>query len=113
MSSARRLGPQSRLPRLLFGGVAWVCVTAALAAGCGRHIEDHECLALLDHYTELLVRSDRPTAGAAERARLKAEARAKAQRDPEFLRCSSAVSRAQFECAMSAHDVDSMERCLL
>jgi hypothetical protein len=80
--------------------------------GCGRPLSDEECGRLLDHYTELLISSDRPKTKAAERDKLKAEARAKASRDPEFLRCSAEVSRREFDCAMATFDVDSMERCL-
>jgi hypothetical protein len=68
---------------------------------------------MLEHYTELLVRSDRPNAAAAEREKLKAEVRSKAARDPEFQACAAQVSRRQFECAIHAPDADTVERCLL
>jgi hypothetical protein len=97
----RSRGATTTLCALLFGSV-----------GCGRPLSDEECGRLLDHYTELLIRSDRPKTKAAERDKLKAEARAKASRDPEFLRCSAEVSRREFDCALQANDVDSMERCL-
>ena len=82
-------------------------------SGCAEPPTPAECERMLDHYTELLVRSDRPGAKAAEREKLKAEARSKASRDPEFGRCGKQVSRRQLECALGAPDVDAMERCLL
>ncbi len=94
----------------LRASLLFACAVALF--GCGRPLGDEECGRLLDHYTELLIRSDRPKTKAAERDKLKAEARAKASRDPEFLRCSAEVSRREFDCAMNANDVDSMERCL-
>ncbi len=91
--------------------LTWSTLTIGVT-GCGRPLSDDECGRLLDHYTELLINSDRPKTKAAERDKLKAEARAKAARDPEFLRCSAEVSRREFDCAMATGDVDSMERCL-
>lgn len=82
-------------------------------AGCGEPPTQAECERMLDRYTELLVRSDRPGAKAAEQEKLKAEARSKASRDPEFGRCGQRVSRRQLDCALEASDVDAMERCLL
>ncbi len=104
------LGPCACVVRVSFLGVS---VGLAGAFGCAEPPTQAECERMLDHYTELLVRSDRPQAKAAEREKLKAEARSKASRDPEFGRCSQRVSRRQLDCALGASDVDAMERCLL
>jgi hypothetical protein len=85
---------------------------AALSA-CSRPLTQEECSRLLDHYVELLMRSDRPNAPAEEIVRLQSEARAKAAQDPEFASCATEVSRSQFECAMGASDADRVEQCLL
>jgi hypothetical protein len=102
---------RARAATLTLGAVNLGTLTLAVP-GCGRPLSDEECGRLLDHYTELLISSDRPKTKADERDKLKAEARAKASRDPEFLRCSDEVSRGEFDCAMATGDVDSMERCL-
>ena len=82
-------------------------------ASCGKALDRAECDALLDRYTELLVRSDRRDATAAEVVKLQAEARTRAAHDPSFAECSSRVSRRAFECAMAAENVDRLEQCLL
>ncbi|MEB2312827.1 MAG: hypothetical protein OZ921_16510 [Sorangiineae bacterium] len=86
---------------------------AALAPGCQKPLSTDECGALLDHYVELLVQADRPDAGGGEVTRLQSTARAKAAQDPAFSRCSSEVTRRQFECAMKASNPDQLEQCLL
>lgn len=91
----------------------WALWLPIALLGCAEPLTEAECVRMLDRYTELLIRSDRANAKAAEREKLKAEARAKASRDPEFQRCPEAVSRRQYECAIDAPDVDGMERCLL
>lgn len=110
-ASGHRESPRSLLPRRVAGYLA-VWLPLALV-GCSEPLTEAECVRMLDHYTELLIRSDRTNVKAAEREKLKAEARAKASRDPEFQRCTKAVSRRQFDCAINAPDVDTMERCLL
>ncbi|HYO96929.1 MAG TPA: hypothetical protein VER33_20600 [Polyangiaceae bacterium] len=88
------------------------CGCAAMLGGCGEPLRQDECVALLEQYVTLLSRSDRPATSDAELLKLQTEARVKAARDPAFKRCSSAVSRRKFECAMSAADVDRFEQCL-
>lgn len=83
------------------------------AAACGKPLDGSECHRLLDHYVELLLRDDRPGAGAGEVLRLQQEAREKAQRDPAFGECRARVSRRSFDCAMGAQDADKLEQCLL
>lgn len=94
-------------------GAVIASVLASALVGCSEPLSEAECVRMLEHYTELLVRSDRRDASAAEREKLKAEARSKAARDPEFQTCSRRVSRRQFECAIHAPDADTVERCLL
>ncbi len=91
------------------------CALLALGAlGChGERLKDEECRALLDRYTELLVRSDREGTTAAELVKLQEAARERAARDTQFRECGSRVSRSAFECAMAAQNVDRMEQCLL
>jgi hypothetical protein len=94
----------------------WLCaVTVTSLSGCGRRVAEAECLQLLDHYTEALVREERPEATAEQIAEMKSAARHGARFDPsfEFDRCSAKVTRRQFECAMAAPDVNAIERCLV
>ncbi|HLV68169.1 MAG TPA: hypothetical protein VKY73_20270 [Polyangiaceae bacterium] len=86
---------------------------ALVSAGCSEPLSASECGALLDRYVVLLAASDRPELGEVRRLELKARARESAARDPAFQRCTREVSRGQFECAMSAPDVDRLEQCLL
>lgn len=94
----------------------WSLVGPVLAlslVGCGKAPTQGECDALLDHYVELLVNSDRPGTSASELHKLQIQAREKAKIDPEFAECSARVSRRQLECAMSASNADVLEQCLL
>lgn len=84
-----------------------------LLSACGKPPSHEECDALLDHYVELLVKSDRPGTNAAELHKLQIQARDKAKDDPEFRECSARVSRRAFDCAMSAANADVLEQCLL
>jgi hypothetical protein len=84
-----------------------------LFGGCGKSLSQDECNNLLDHYVELLVRSDRPGTSASELLELERQARLKAEGDPAFKQCSARVSRGAFECAMAASNADKLEQCLL
>jgi len=86
---------------------------ALLSQGCGKRPTHDECEALLDHYVELLVSSDRPGTNAAELHKLQLQAREKAKQDPEFSACSERVSRRELDCAMNAANADLLEQCLL
>jgi hypothetical protein len=94
-------------------GVTLVTLAAWSLAACGKPPAPAECDALLDHYVELLVNSDRPGTSAGELHKLQAQARQKATEDPEFRDCSQRVSRRAYECAMSASNADKLEQCLL
>lgn len=92
-----------------------LCTTLLAFTGCGKRLSATECDSLLDHYTSKLVVNENPDATPyfiAEKQRL---ARELAHQDPkfEFADCDDKVSRRQFDCAMAAMDVDSIERCLL
>ncbi len=52
---------------------------ALFAQACAKHPSHDECAALLDHYVELLVNSDRPGPNAAELQKLQLLARDKAK----------------------------------
>ena len=95
--------------------LAWALpMSLALSVqGCGKRPSHDECAALLDHYVELLVNSDRPGTNAAELNKLQLLARDKAKADPEFGQCSERVSRRELECAMAAANADVLEQCLL
>lgn len=98
---------------LAFSRLRLMCALLVLT-GCGKRLSEAECETLLDHYTAKLVGSEYPNPSPfliAEKQRL---ARELAHQDPkfEFDRCDNDVSRRQFECAMAAMDVDSIERCL-
>jgi len=86
---------------------------AVLVQGCGKRPSHAECEALLDHYVELLVNSDRPGTNASELHKLQQLAREKAKSDPEFAGCTERVSRRELECALSAANADLLEQCLL
>jgi hypothetical protein len=91
-----------------------VAAMALALASCRREaLSERECRALLDRYTELLVRSDRDGTTAAELVKIQAAARARAAHDAEFKSCSARISRSAFDCAMAAQNVDKMEQCLL
>jgi hypothetical protein len=82
---------------------------------CAKPLTGDDCDALLDRYTELLVKSQNADTPAQRIVELQAQARELAHHDPkyEFAACSAKVSRRHFECAMSAPSVDDMERCLI
>jgi len=104
-------GDRRRLLRLTRTLALSSCL--CFAFGCSRRLSAGECNELLDHYTELLAHSKNSDLPDPEIERLQSEARKKAAEDPEFLRCSSKVSRSQWDCAMHAPSVDEVERCLL
>ncbi len=115
---ARRAGIRSLIPgreepRVRRQRACALLAAALVAQGCGKQPSHDECAALLDHYVELLVSSDRPGTNAAELHKLQLQARDKAQDDPEFRACSERVSRRKLECAMSASNADVLEQCLL
>jgi hypothetical protein len=99
---------------LSFRHGAWlVCAALGATVGCQQPLTKSECGALLDRYVELLLNSDRRDTTAAERFRMREQTRHKAAADPEFRNCPRKVTRAQFDCAMKALNVDDMERCLV
>jgi len=100
-----------RVPSQLAGVILASC--ALLTQGCGKRPSHDECEALLDHYVELLVNSDRPGTSAAELHKLQLQARDKAKADSEFGACTERVSRRELDCAMSAPNADILEQCLL
>ena len=95
------------------GATLAMLACAFCSLSCGKRPSHDECDALLDHYVELLVNSDRPGTSAAELHKLQIQARDKAKADPEFGSCSERVSRRAFDCAMSAPNADVLEQCLL
>lgn len=97
------------MPRLIL-----VAVCCALVA-CNHPLDDHECDALLDHYTERLLHEERPRLSFVEVKKKQQEARKLARDVPrfEFERCAELVSRDKFDCAMHAVNVDGIERCLM
>lgn len=93
----------------------WSLASALLLlCACEKNLTDNECDLLLDHYTANLMRNESPDVTPAVISEKQQAARELAHRDPafEFDRCGAAVSRRQFDCAMTANDVDSIERCL-
>ncbi|HEX3776261.1 MAG TPA: hypothetical protein VHV51_17435 [Polyangiaceae bacterium] len=93
--------------------LAFGACTVAFVIACGKPPSRDECDALLDHYVELLVNSDRPGTNATELHKLQREARQKAESDPEFGQCQNRVSRRAYDCAMIAPNADKLEQCLL
>ena len=89
--------------------------SALLLVACGKPPSHDECDALLDHYVELLVNSDRPGTNAGELHKLQLQARDKAKRRP---RSSARVQRARVAprrsiAQWSAPNADLLEQCLL
>lgn len=91
-----------------------ISTTLLVLSGCSKRLSDVECNTLLDHYTSKLVVNENPNASPVVIAEKQRLARELAHRDPkfEFDYCDDKVSRRQFDCAMAAMDVDSIERCL-
>lgn len=84
-----------------------------LLVGCGQSVTEAECQELLDRYTDKQIDQARPSTTRAERMRLLRAARERAVLDPEFRACPERLTRHQFDCAMTAHNADQIERCLL
>lgn len=89
-------------------------IAAVWCVSCAEPLQRSECDQLLDHYTEKLIRSESPLVAPHVIAEKQRQAKELAHRDPvfEYERCDEDVSRSQYECAMAASDVDSIERCL-
>lgn len=107
----RRVVDPACRSRWFTGALLMSC--ALVMQGCGKRPSHEECEALLDHYVELLVNSDRPGTNAAEKHKLQLQAREKAKEDPEFSACTERVSRRELDCAMNASNADLLEQCLL
>lgn len=90
---------------------AWSLVPLTLA--CSPSATERDCWELLDLYTEKVIDQARPLTDPHERAKLKAMAREKARRDPEFRSCPGRVNLTQVRCAKAAASADEMERCLM
>ena len=103
----------SQLKGCAIGRAVSLSVLLILFAGCSEPLTDDECLLMLDRMTDKQIDQARPSTGHVERSEKMMEARKLSKSDPEFARCSSRVSRAQYECAMAAGNADQMERCLL
>lgn len=111
---ARRGGSAARVTQAKLERAALVVTSCSALASCHEPLQRTECDQLLDHYTEKLVRSENPRVAphvVVEKQRL---AKDLARREPmfEYDRCNEDVSRSQYDCAMAASDVDSIERCL-
>ncbi len=78
----------------------------------GPHPSREQCLELLDRYTEHVARAGDPDVPSPTLALRIAAARARASESADFARCTTALSRAEAECAMNAHGADEFERCL-
>ncbi len=82
-------------------------------SGCSEPLSDQECEHLLDRYTDLLLKSDRPELSETARRELKLETRAQALKTSAFAECSEDVSREAFDCAMKATHINGFEQCML
>jgi hypothetical protein len=90
-------------------------LVAMSSSSCAKALDDTECHALLDRYTELLAKSQNAQMPAQRISELQERARELAKNEPayEFADCAQRISRRNFECAMQAPSVDEMERCLI
>jgi len=97
------------------GGVACALLATLTLAACGRPVKEEECRTLIERYSELLLKEEEPGANPERVARVQTEARTLAEKDPTFelSTCTKKVSRASYECAMRASNVDAIERCLV
>lgn len=114
-SRANRAANRGRVFSLKTARATALCgALLVLVGGCATPLTKAECNDLLNRYTEMLVAQEQRRATPREIERAKINARARAENDPryEFVACSERVRRSQFECAMQAPDVDSLERCL-
>jgi hypothetical protein len=95
--------------------VRTVILCALAVAGCAKPLREEECVSLVDRYTALLLKEEKPAAAPAEVARAQTAARDLLRREPRFqlATCSRRIQRSSFECAMQAPSVDEMERCLV
>lgn len=69
------------------------------------------CVALLDRYVELVLRSATPEPAASDVAERKAMAR-EAAGERGFVRCEADLTQAEVACALKAGSADDLERCL-
>jgi hypothetical protein len=109
-------GPSSRREVLaiiaIVVGLALFMAARSVIRFFSAHPTSEQCSALLDRYVEHLAHAAEPSPvpSAVQDARVRA--REKAERDPEFVACTDALTRAQADCAMAAHNADEFERCL-
>ena len=111
----RRNIQQLRSIRRYFGPLTVLGLAWAAGPGCSRSLDEQECEQLLDRYTAQLLREEHPEASAqlvADKQRAAREL-ARSKGVYEFHECPNRVSRRQFQCAMTADNLDGMERCLL
>lgn len=94
--------------------LTWL-LACCVPCACNEALAERECDVLLDHYTERLLHEERPRLSFIEVKKKQEEARRLAREVPrfEFGRCAELVTREKFDCAMSAVNVDGIERCLL
>lgn len=111
---SRLRGGTRRRPRAKLGAFVWG-IALSCSASCAKPLGEQECDKLLEHYTERLLREEQPDVSNVEVGLKQAEAKRLAHEAPrfEFERCPELVSRQQFECAMTAGNVDGVERCLM
>jgi hypothetical protein len=85
-----------------------------LCTGCAQPLDSTECDALLNRYTEQLLREGKPAISAVQIQKGQERARSLARERPEFEfdACAERVSRRQYTCAIAAPTVDEIERCL-
>ena len=93
---------------------ALISFVLGVCGGCSPPPNAAECEALLERYTGMLVKEENPDILPEDVRLLQQAARSTAKHDArfEFDACADKISRRQYDCAMSAPNVDSVERCL-
>jgi hypothetical protein len=89
-----------------------MALTLGATAACKPKATAPQCEQLVDRYATLVVTEKLPDASAAEIQAEQQREKSEARGDDSFKNCSSEVSQAEFECAMSAKTADAFEKCL-
>ena len=100
---------------LAIGAVRFLGVWGALAIvveGCTHHATPTNCDEVLNHYVEMLVREHNPDLTTEKLREQTAVSLARARQLPSFRQCPSQLDVEAIHCAMTAGDVNELERCL-
>lgn len=89
-----------------------VLFASSTLAGCKKKANAKECDALLERFSELVVRERFPDAGAAQRKGEQDREKVEARGDDNFKNCTSEVQAEELACAMAAANSEALKKCL-